>query len=144
VSDRVHQLTFSQDVETGGLVTASAEGWSLEFTELIPTESSILAYGSVDEISQEELREVVSRSTLVEDLRILSPESDGYKIELSMNWGEELVPTLAEHGALVTEITIAEGEFRFVVEVPQGETNTNWSNSFTITVPTRRCVPSGR
>jgi predicted DNA binding protein/DNA-binding NarL/FixJ family response regulator len=120
VSDRVHQLTFSQDVETGGLVTASAEGWSLEFTELIPTESSILAYGSVDEISQEELREVVSRSTLVEDLRILSPESDGYKIELSMNWGEELVPTLAEHGALVTEITIAEGEFRFVVEVPQG------------------------
>ena len=120
VSDTVHQLTFSQDVETGGLVAASAEGWSVEFTELIPGESGILAYGNVDEIPQEELREVVGRSTLVEDLRILSPESDAYKIELKINWGDELVPALAEHGALVTEITIAEGEFRFVVEVPQG------------------------
>lgn len=120
VSDAVHQLTFGQDGGTEGLVAASAEGWRVELTELVPTDSDILAYGTVDGIAQEELRDVVGRSTLVEDLRVLSPEADAYKIEFSVNWGEELVPALAEHGALVTEITIADGEFQFVVEVPQG------------------------
>jgi len=120
MSDAVHQLTFGQDGGTDGVIAASAEGWSVQLNELVPTDSGILAYGTVDGIAQEELRDVVGRSTLVGDLRILSPEADAYKVELSMSWGEELVPALAEHGALVTEISIADGEFQFVVEVPQG------------------------
>ncbi|WP_418285073.1 bacterio-opsin activator domain-containing protein [Halorubrum sp. DTA46] len=117
-SETVLQLTFSQDGETDALVAASAQGWTLEFEHLIRTDPGILAFGGVEGISQDEFREVVDRSTLVTDLRILSPESDTYEIELVMNWGEELVPALAKHGAFVTGISIADGELQFVVDVP--------------------------
>lgn len=119
-SDAVLQLTFSQEGETEELVAASAQGWTLEFEHLIRTDPGILAYGSVEGIDREEFREVVGRSDLVRDLRILSPGSEAYEVELTTTWGEELVPALAKHGALVTGITIADGELRFVVEVPPG------------------------
>ncbi|EMA70744.1 response regulator receiver modulated GAF sensor protein [Halorubrum aidingense JCM 13560] len=119
-SDTMLQLTFSRDGETDDLVTASADGWTLEFEHLIQTDPGILAYGSAEGGSKKELAEVVGRSTLVKDLRILSPEAETYEVELTMNWGETLIPALAKHGFLVTEVTIADGEFQFVVEVPPG------------------------
>jgi DNA-binding NarL/FixJ family response regulator len=120
VSDTVLRLTFRQGGETDELVAASARGWSLALEHLIQTDPSMLAYGSVEGIPTEEFHEIVDRSTLIEDLRVLSPEPDGYKVEVTTSWGEELVPALAKHGALVTEITIADGECQFVVEVPPG------------------------
>ncbi|WP_435092888.1 bacterio-opsin activator domain-containing protein [Halorubrum sp. N11] len=117
-SETVLQLTFSQDGETDALVAASAEGWTLEFEHLIQTDPGILAYGNVEGITQAEFTETVDRSTLVTDLRILSPDADSYDVELTTSWGDELVPALAEHGAFVTGITVADGELQFVVEVP--------------------------
>ncbi|WP_050032408.1 bacterio-opsin activator domain-containing protein [Halorubrum halophilum] len=120
MGDTVLQLTFSLGGETEGLVAASAQGWTLAIEHLIRTDPGILAYGSVEGISKADFHEVVDRSTLVEDLRVLSPEGDTFKIELTTNWGEKLVPELAKHGAIVTEITVADGEFQFVVDVPPG------------------------
>jgi len=119
-SDAVIQLTFSHDDETDALVAASTRGWTLHFEHLIRTDPGILAYGTAEGITQAELHDVVDRSTLVENLRTLSPETETYEIEFTTNWGTDLVPALAEHGALVTGISIADGELRFVVEVPSG------------------------
>lgn len=117
-SDRVLQLTFGRDSETDALVADSAQGWTLELEHLIQTDPGTLAYGDVEGVAREEFREVVERSTLVNDLRILSSEAETYEVELSMNWGNNLVPAIAKHGAFVTGITIADGELQFVVEVP--------------------------
>ncbi|MFW6382998.1 MAG: bacterio-opsin activator domain-containing protein, partial [Haloferacaceae archaeon] len=117
-SDTVFQLTFSRDRETDALVAASSNGWRLDVARLVGGDPGILAYGTVEGIVEEELSEIADRSVLVEGIRKLSPEADGYEIELTTTWGERLVPALAKHGALVTGLTIADGQFRFVVEVP--------------------------
>lgn len=120
VSDTVLQLTFSRDGDADDLVTASEQGWSIDCEHLIRTDPGILAYGRAEGIAKEELHDVVDRSTLVTDLRILSPGPEEYDVELITSWGEKLVPALAERGGLVTAISIVDGEFQFVVEVPPG------------------------
>jgi len=120
MSDTVLRLTFDQGGDSNETVSASAQGWSLEIEHLIRTDPGILGYGSVEGIPMEEFRELAERSRLIEDFRILSPEGDAYEVELTTSWGEDLVPALAKHGALVTEITVADGELQFVVDIPPG------------------------
>ena len=117
-SDTVFQLTFSLEREADALVAASTAGWRLDVARLIGADPGVLAYGTVEGIEKQELRGIAERSQLVDGLRILSPEADGYEVELTTRWGEKLVPALAKHGALVTALTVADGEVRFVVEVP--------------------------
>ena len=117
-SDTVFQLTFSLEREADALVDASAAGWRLDVARLIGADPGFIAYGTVEGIEKDELCGIAERSRLVDGLRTLSPEADGYEVELTTEWGEELVPALAEHGAIVTGLTVADGEFRFVVEVP--------------------------
>jgi predicted DNA binding protein/DNA-binding NarL/FixJ family response regulator len=120
VSDTVLQLKFSRDDESDDLVAASAQGWSVECEHLIRADPGILAYGRGEGIAKAALRDLVDRSTLIAELRTLSPGPEAYDVELTTSWGEELIPALAERGALVTAISIADGEFEFVVEVPPG------------------------
>jgi predicted DNA binding protein len=120
VSDAAIQLTFRQDCPTVAFATNVAGDWTLEFERLVQKGSGILAYGVADGISEAELRDVVDRSSDLEDLRVLSPGADEYEIELTTSWGSQLVSALAEHGAFVTAVTVADGECQFVVEVPPG------------------------
>lgn len=120
VSDTVLQLTFCRDGAIDDVVTASARGWSIECEHIIRADPGILAYGRAEGISTEELHDLVDRSALLTDLRVLSPGPETYDIELTTSWGEELVPALAKRGGLVSAISISDGEFQFSVEVPPG------------------------
>lgn len=118
VSDSVLQLVFSQDTDTDPLVAASTQGWTLDCERLIRTDPGIVAYGTAEGISQSALLDAVADSTRVDELRILSSGSEEYEIELTTSWGARLAAALADHGGCLTAITIADGEFRFVVEIP--------------------------
>lgn len=120
VSDTTLQLTFRLNDVSDALVAHSAQGWTLEFERLIRSDGGFLVYGRAEGIPEPELRDVVARSALVDDLRRLSSGSDEYECELVTGWGDELVTALGKHGGLVTSVTITDGEFEFVVEVPPG------------------------
>ncbi len=120
VSDATLQLTFRLDDIHDELVTESTQGWMLELESLIRREDGFLAYGCVDGIQAAALHDVVDRSALVHDLRIISSGTDEYEVELVTSWGDELMRALAEHGGLVTSVSIEAGEFRFIVDVPPG------------------------
>jgi predicted DNA binding protein/FixJ family two-component response regulator len=120
VSDATLQLEFRLENVCDELVERSTEGWTLAFERLIRSDEGFLLYGRAEGIPGDELSEVVGRSELVDDLRKLSSGTETYECELVTSWGDELVRTLAEHGGLVTSVTVTNGEFKFVVEVPTG------------------------
>jgi predicted DNA binding protein len=120
VSNTALQLTFSHEGPTEPLVPTEADDWALEFQRLVQRDTGILAYGTADGIAEDELRDAVAESTVFEDLRVLSPGPDEYEIEVATSWGRRLVPALAEHGGLVTAVSVVDGECEFVVEVPPG------------------------
>lgn len=120
VSDTTLQLVFHLEDLSDELVAESAEGWTFEFEQLIRSDEGFLVYGRAQGIPEAELRDLVERSALVDDLRKLSSGDDEYECELVMSWGDDLVTALAEHGGLLTTVTIGKGDFRFTVEVPPG------------------------
>lgn len=121
VSDTVVELGFQAEDVTDELFRLTAEGESrVEIANVVRTDETVVAYGRTVGISREELREAVTRGTLVDDLRILSSGDGTCEFEIVTTAVVSLVNAVSTHGGRVTSATIADGTLQFVVEFPPG------------------------
>ncbi|WP_408959383.1 bacterio-opsin activator domain-containing protein [Natrinema sp. 74] len=121
VSDAVIELEFRVDAMAESLVELSAtESCTIEFEQLVGGDETLLAYGSARGVSQETFSETVDRTDGIGDVRFLSVGRDEFEFELVAPAAVSLFETIATHGGRVASATIADGEFRFVVELPRG------------------------
>ncbi|MDS0473838.1 bacterio-opsin activator domain-containing protein [Natrinema sp. 1APR25-10V2] len=121
VSDAVIELEFSVDAMAQPLIELSAsESCTIEFEQLVGGDETLLAYGSAHGVSQEAFSEVIERTDGLGDVRFLSAGRDEFEFELVAPAAVSLFETIATHGGRVASATIADGEFRFVVELPRG------------------------
>ena len=121
VSDAVIELEFRVEAMAEELVELSAtESCTIEFEQLVGSDETLLAYGSAHGVSQETFTEAVDRTDGITDVRLLTARRDEFEFELVAPAAVSLFETIATHGGRVAEATIADGEFRFVVELPRG------------------------
>ncbi len=121
VSDAVIELEFRVGGMADELVDCSAEeSCTIAFEQLIRGDETLLAYGSATDISQEQFREVVAETAGLSDARILAARRNAFEFELVAPAAASLFETIATHGGRVESATIADGEFRMVVEFPRG------------------------
>jgi len=121
VSDTVLEFEFQAEGVAEELVELSSDRQSsIDFENLIYSGDTLIAYGTTDGIPREEFRDAADRADAVEDLRVLTSESDEYEFELVTGAASPVVSAIATHGGRVTSATIAGGEFSFVVQFPPG------------------------
>ncbi|MFC4436673.1 MULTISPECIES: bacterio-opsin activator domain-containing protein [Natrialbaceae] len=121
VSDAVIELEFRIEEMAEELIALStAESCTIEFNQMIHGDETLLVYGSAHDVSQETFQEAVAKTDGISDLRILSARRDYFEFELVAPTAVSLFETIATHGGRVDSATIADGEFRFVVELPRG------------------------
>ena len=121
VSDAVVELEFRVEEMAEPLVElSSTESCTIEFEQLVGGDETLLAYGSAHGVSEEEFRETIDRTDGIGDVRVLATRRDEFEFELVAPAAVSLFETIATHGGRVASATIAEGEFRFVVELPRG------------------------
>ncbi|AXR79216.1 Signal transduction regulator [Natrarchaeobaculum sulfurireducens] len=121
VSDTVVELEFRLDEMAEPLVDLSAtEACSIEIDQLVSGDEALLAYGSANDVSQETFLEAVDRTPGITDARVLAARRETFEFELVAPAAVSLFETIATHGGRVESATIADGEFRFVVELPRG------------------------
>ncbi|KDE59854.1 diguanylate cyclase [Halostagnicola sp. A56] len=121
VSDAVVELEFQIDDLADPLVDLSTEASvTVRFDRLIWEGETLLAYGSADGVSQDTFEDAIDRTTRFEDVRFLTKGDDQFQFELVAPIVDSLFETIATHGGRVSSVTIDDGEFRFVVQLPQG------------------------
>ncbi|WP_246998732.1 bacterio-opsin activator domain-containing protein [Halosolutus gelatinilyticus] len=121
VSDAVIELEFRIEEMAEELVRLSAqESCRIEFEQLIRGDETLLAYGSAHDVSEEMFRETVDETNGISDVRVLGAHRNAFEFELVAPAAASLFETIATHGGRVRSATIDDGEFRFVVELPQG------------------------
>ncbi|PCR89701.1 bacterio-opsin activator domain-containing protein [Natrinema ejinorense] len=121
VSDAVVELEFRIGAMAEELVELSAaESCTIEFEQLVSGDEALLAYGSAHGLSKEEFTDAIDRTDGIEDVRFRSVRRDELEFELIAPAAVSLFETIATHGGRVASATIADGEFRFVVELPRG------------------------
>ncbi|MFC6716789.1 bacterio-opsin activator domain-containing protein [Natrialbaceae archaeon GCM10025810] len=122
VSDAVVELEFQMDDIAEPLLelTRDEEGATIRLERLIRGDETLLAYGTAREVSQERLEEAVAETEGLSDVRFLTGGGDEYEFELVAPIAVSLFETVATHGGRVQSATVADGEFRFVVELPRG------------------------
>ncbi|MFC4543886.1 bacterio-opsin activator domain-containing protein [Halosolutus amylolyticus] len=121
VSDAVIELEFRVGEMAEELVELSAtEECTIEFEQLVQGDETLLAYGSARDVSEEAFRDTVDETDGISDLRVLASRRDAFEFELVAPAAVSLFETIATHGGRVASATIADGEFRFVVELPRG------------------------
>ena len=121
VSDTVVELEFRLDEMAEPLIDLSAtEACSIEIDQLVSGDEALLAYGSANDVSQEAFLEAVDRTPGITDARVLAARRETFEFELVAPAAVSLFETIATHGGRVESATIADGEFRFVVELPRG------------------------
>ncbi|RQG91732.1 response regulator [Natrarchaeobius halalkaliphilus] len=121
VSDAVIELEFRVESFAEPLVSlSSVESCVIEIEQLIRGDETLLAYGSAHDVPQEAFQEAVDDTEGVDEVRFLSVRRNGFEFEIVAPVAASLLEAIATHGGRVDSATIAEGEFRFVVELPQG------------------------
>ncbi|ELY93547.1 response regulator receiver modulated GAF sensor protein [Natrialba chahannaoensis JCM 10990] len=121
VSDAVIELEFRLEEMVPELVGLSErESGHISINQLVRGDETLLAYGSATDIPQETFEETVERIGGVSDSRFLSARRDEFEFEFVMPAAASLFEAIATHGGRVESATIANGEFRFVVELPRG------------------------
>ncbi|WP_049901175.1 bacterio-opsin activator domain-containing protein [Natrinema sp. J7-1] len=121
VSDAVVELEFRVEAMAEPLVDLSAtESCTITFEQLVGGDEALLAYGSAHGISQEAFSDAIDDTDGIGDVRFLSVRRDDLEFELVAPAAVSLFETIATHGGRVASATIADGEFRFVVELPRG------------------------
>ncbi|GAB7018458.1 bacterio-opsin activator domain-containing protein [Halostagnicola bangensis] len=121
VSDAVVELEFQIDELANPLADLStAESVMIRFDRLIWEGETLLAYGSAEGIPQETFQEKVDQIEGFDDVRFLTNGDEEFEFELVVPAVTSLFETIATHGGRITSITIDNGEFRFVVQLPQG------------------------
>ncbi|AGB32947.1 Bacterio-opsin activator HTH domain protein [Natrinema pellirubrum DSM 15624] len=121
VSDAVVELEFRIEELAEPLIQRStSEGCTIEFEQLVGGDETLLAYGSASGISQEAFRDAIDESDGISDVRFLAVRRDEFEFELVAPAAVSLFETIATHGGRVASATIADGEFRFVIELPRG------------------------
>lgn len=121
VSDAVVELEFQVDELTDPLVDLStAKSVTIRFDRLIWEGETLLAYGSAEGVSQDAFADAIDETTRFEDVRFLTNGDDLFQFELVAPVVDSLFETIATHGGRITSVTIDDGEFRFVVQLPQG------------------------
>ncbi len=121
VSDAVIELEFQVGGMAEELVALSAtDSCRIEFEQLIRGDETLLAYGSAHDVSTERFRETIDETDGISDLRVLGARRDVFEFELVAPASMSLFETIATHGGRVESATIADGEFRFVVELSRG------------------------
>ena len=120
-SDSALQLEFRLRGVAEELVSLSAaRDGSIAFADFIRRDSGLLVYGQATSIPREQFRSAAQQSPLIEDLRFLESGKDGYKFEFRTQAVAPLDSALLSHGGRVASGRIDSGQFRFVVEFPQG------------------------
>ncbi|ELZ07479.1 bacterio-opsin activator domain-containing protein [Natrialba aegyptia] len=121
VSDAVIELEFRLEEMVPELVALTdTESWTISIKQLIRGDEALLAYGTAQDISQEAFEEAIERSEGVTAVRFLSVKRDEFEFELVIPAAASLFEAIATHGGRVESATIADSEFRFVVELPRG------------------------
>ncbi|RQG95303.1 bacterio-opsin activator domain-containing protein [Natrarchaeobius oligotrophus] len=121
VSDAVVELEFRVEAFAEPLISLSGtESCTIEIDQLIRGDETLLAYGSAGGVSQEAFREAIEETDGVGELRFLTVRRDEFEFELVAPAALSLLESIATHGGRVASATIADGEFRFVVELPRG------------------------
>ncbi|SEW03095.1 bacterio-opsin activator domain-containing protein [Natrinema salifodinae] len=121
VSDAVVELEFRVEELAEPLVELSAdESCTIEFEQLVSGDETLLAYGSARGVSQETFSETIDETEGIGDVRFLAARRDEFEFELVAPAAVSLFETIATHGGHVASATIADNEFRFVVELPRG------------------------
>ncbi len=121
VSDAVIELEFRVGEMAEELVALSAaDSCRIEFEQLIRGDETLLAYGSAHDVSTERFQETIAETDGISDLRVLAARRDVFEFELVAPAAMSLFETIATHGGRVESATIADGEFRFVVELSRG------------------------
>ncbi|ELY88873.1 bacterio-opsin activator domain-containing protein [Natrialba taiwanensis] len=119
VSDAVIELEFRIEEMVPELVALTdTESRTISIKQLIRGDEALLAYGTARDISQEAFEEAIERSEGVTAVRFLSVKRDEF--ELVIPAAASLFEAIATHGGRVESATIADSEFRFVVELPRG------------------------
>jgi predicted DNA binding protein/DNA-binding NarL/FixJ family response regulator len=122
VSETVVQLEFRLEDVAPELISLSTEReCRFEFESVVRSENGLLVYGHAEGVSRETVDDLADRTAFLEEVRILSARNEGYEGEFLTTAGNELLTTIATHGGSITSATIADGEFRFVVEFPSGQ-----------------------
>ncbi len=121
VSDTVVELEFRLEELAEPLVELSAtEACSIEIDQLVSGDEALLAYGSAHDVSRDAFVDAVERTESVSEVRILAARRGALEFELVAPMAVSLFETVATHGGRVESATIADGEFRFVVELSRG------------------------
>ena len=120
VSDEALELEFQVDGFASPLVELTAgEEAEIRFDRLIRSEEALLIYGAVEGVGPDEFRATAEEFGLVEDVRVLSPGSEAYDVELRADREIPLFESIATHGGRVTSARMDDGELRIVVELPR-------------------------
>lgn len=121
VSDTALQLEFTATGVATDLVFLSQKSdCTIEFDTFIRSDDGLLVYGTVTGIRESLFREVAGGTQGINDLRILSHDSDCFEFEFVTASADHLDDAVATHGGRIAEATIESGECRFTVEFPQG------------------------
>ncbi|WP_049926749.1 bacterio-opsin activator domain-containing protein [Halopiger goleimassiliensis] len=121
VSDAVVELEFRVEEMAEELTALSTtEECRIEIEQLVRGDETLLAYGSAHDVSEETFRETIEEMDGITDVRVLAARRDEFEFELVAPAAVSLFETIATHGGRVESATIANGEFRFVVELPRG------------------------
>ncbi|ELY99245.1 bacterio-opsin activator domain-containing protein [Natrialba asiatica] len=121
VSDAVIELEFRLEEMVPELVALTdTESRTISIKQLIRGDEALLAYGTAQDISREAFEEAVEQSEGVTAVRFLSVKRDEFEFELVIPAAASLFEAIATHGGRVESATIADSEFRFVVELPRG------------------------
>ncbi len=119
--DTVVELEFRAEGFPEALVTCSRDsGGTLRFEHLSQRDDRLIAYGTATGVPEDRLREAVEGETDLASVRVLDRDEESYEFELETARTVPLVGTLADYGGRLSSATIADGDCRFVVELPRG------------------------
>ncbi len=120
-SDSVRELEFYVDGLAEPVVDLVTEvGGRVRFERLLQREDTLFAYGTATGVPREDLEGAIAALEWIEEVRVLTGGYDEVDLEVGTAQPVEFVDTLATHGAKVADVVVADGELRFVVEVPHG------------------------
>ncbi|QSW97900.1 bacterio-opsin activator domain-containing protein [Haloterrigena alkaliphila] len=121
VSDAVIELEFRVEELAQPLIRLSSEEeCTIQFEQLIRGDETLLAYGSAEGVDQETFEETIAETEGFGEVRFLAVRRDEFEFELVAPAAVSMFETIATHGGRVQSARIADGEFRFVVELPRG------------------------
>jgi predicted DNA binding protein/DNA-binding NarL/FixJ family response regulator len=121
ISDTALELEFRLDGRAAELLTLTKHHDSvLEFDTIIRSDRGLLVYGKAEGLTRDAFQEAAEGSPLIDDLRILSSGQRSYEFEFLTSGFDALDTAIAPHGGHLDSATIANGEFRFMVEFPPG------------------------